>query len=108
MIERIRVLRSGKTTPGGPLSASSGKVYLVPVQPDGWVEMEPWVDYIGLDGRDGVEVGARVETADVERGTCLLAPWASDLVASALRERGLTLRVIEARPASGAWARPSV
>lgn len=108
MGERIRVLRCGKTNPGGPLSASSGKVYLVPVEPGGWVEMEPWVDYVGPDGRDGVEVGVRVDAPDMERGTCLLAPWASDLVASALAARGLILRVIEARPASGARARPSV
>ena len=51
MGDRIRVLRSGKATPGGPMSTSSGTVYLVPVQPDGWIEMEPWVDYVGPDGR---------------------------------------------------------
>ena len=108
MGDRIRVLRSGKATPGGPLSASSGTVYLVPIQPDGWIEMEPWVDYVGPDGRDGVEVGARIEVPDMERGTTLLRPWASDLIVRALAARGLALRVIETRPPSGAWARPAV
>lgn len=108
MGERIRVLRCGKTNPGGPLSASDGRVYLVPIQPEGWIEMEPWSDFVGLDGRDGVEVGSRIDDPDMERGTTLLRAWASDLVAKTLTARGLSLRVIEPRPASGAWARPTV
>ena len=105
MADRIRVWRTGGVNGGGPLSASTGRVYAVPVEPAGFIEMEPWQDYVGIDGRDGVTVGDRVEEIDEERGTCVLHEWASNIVRRELAAHGLTLRIIGPTKASGAFAR---
>lgn len=82
----LQVVKTAQVGRLGPASQGPATVYAVKTT-NGWIRVQPWSDFVGENGRDGVAVFAGVEAERPEGTVTKLKPFWADLVVSALVQR---------------------